>query len=440
MLVERKGIVMEARNYKIPESRLEELRNGLQSINKRAAKLGVQPVEFDVGEYEIVEVKVKGSQKPRLVKYFHVTIIGETPRIGGWEFCAAIDHTYGVDAGNIIKSVPGIKVPAKYRSLEAVCEHCGKNRKRNKTYLLRSDDEWKQVGSTCLKDFVGSAARDPNSLAAYCELLVRWLEGVELSERDDDGYGFGSGFVYDNLDRVLAITVLVIKDNGWVSRQTAKDSFSPVAATSDIVAGLLYGKEEVEISDEAWAKARAAIAWGVEIAEDVDSNYLHNVRVLCRAGVVGFRELGLAASIIQAFDRAQEKERKRARPESNWFGTVDKREVFRLKVVGVSYSDGYYGLTTIVRFEDEAGNDAIWFSSSTPHCASIEQVDGVDALVNHEIEHADDDVLYVRATVKEHGQYHGRKQTVLSRCIVTKYDASSKAVKKYVKELASVAY
>ena len=90
---------------------------------------------------------------------------------------------------------------------------------------------------------------------------------------------------------------------------------------------------------------------------------------------------------------------------SNYVGEVgDKIEkVVTLKRVNFfSTNYGYYGTTVgIYSFEDENGNVIIWKTASAPEM-------DVDAKMT------------IRGTVKELGEYKGVKQTVLTRCKITK--------------------
>jgi hypothetical protein len=82
------------------------------------------------------------------------------------------------------------------------------------------------------------------------------------------------------------------------------------------------------------------------------------------------------------------------------FGTIGKREVWRLRVVFTKAIDSFYGVTYLHIFVDAEGRQAKWFSSS---------------------ERLDKDATYdLKGTVKAHEVYDGRKGTVLSRCKVVK--------------------
>ena len=71
-----------------------------------------------------------------------------------------------------------------------------------------------------------------------------------------------------------------------------------------------------------------------------------------------------------------------------------------------------WGLTTLVMFRDAVGNKAKWFASGS---------------CGFEV----DSVVTVKATVKDHEEYRGSRQTTLSRVILATETEVAKAAKKH---------
>ena len=68
-----------------------------------------------------------------------------------------------------------------------------------------------------------------------------------------------------------------------------------------------------------------------------------------------------------------------------------------LTVTKVRPFDSYYGVKTLVVFEDEPGNLLNWWASCN-------------------VDHLEEgDVVTIKATVKEHGDYKGTAQTIIKR-------------------------
>jgi hypothetical protein len=160
-------------------------------------------------------------------------------------------------------------------------------------------------------------------------------------------------------------------------------------------------------SEEAEAKAKVIVAWAKALKDRENLNdYLHNLTVIANGDVVTWNKMSFAASMVNAYRmdleqieyKAREAKEKAEHPASNYFGEIGKRENFTLTVEKVIISEGFYGVTKIHLMRDEKGNVAKWFSSNA---------------------RLDEGETYVlKATVKDHEEYKGEKQTVLTRCAV----------------------
>jgi hypothetical protein len=80
-------------------------------------------------------------------------------------------------------------------------------------------------------------------------------------------------------------------------------------------------------------------------------------------------------------------------------GTVKERRFFEATLKVITGYDGFYGYVQVFIFEDADGNNLVWKTTSLPSIV------------------ADDKgkVFKFKATVKEHSEYNGRNQTILTR-------------------------
>ena len=112
---------------------------------------------------------------------------------------------------------------------------------------------------------------------------------------------------------------------------------------------------------------------------------------------------------MKEVEKAEQKritaERRARSNELGYFGEVGKR--YKNEKVDSVEEIGYYttqfGITVIYRITLESGYELTWKASSTPH----------------ELEDENMEVDKVTFTVKEHGEYKGYKQTVVTRCKFT---------------------
>jgi len=227
---------------------LDRAQEKIAKLAKRAAKLKVAAPSLTVVgshiEYECVEEmfggevqyswsKVKpmptaswGRRPTGAVRTkHHVVLTGiRTVKLGGWTFLATLDHELGED-NTVIRMVPGNDgaLPTEYRHRGNYCDHCRRAQARKQTFVVRHEDgRLHQVGSTCIKDFLGNDA-------------VKCLAEVELAGLAagylDEGEGHGRATSWD-LTEYLAWVCKEIRENGFVSRKEARDR-NGVTASSD---------------------------------------------------------------------------------------------------------------------------------------------------------------------------------------------------------------
>lgn len=405
------------KQYEIPQVNLDQLERKIAQLNKVADKVGAEPVQMTIVETTTKEIK-KGNvwtdlwteRKTEIIEIVIVEISGQAPKFDGWTFAGTLEH---LETGNIVRGIQGFEIPEMYRTTPPVCDHCQTNRKRNDTYLVVSDDgEWKQVGKSCLKDFTGHSS--PQKLAAIAEFLADLDLVVENIISDGAGR---VEFMADPI-RVLAITSAAIRLWGWTSKSKS-DEGNP--ATADTVGSWVIDSREkndkwfsakgkpisnrngdpAETNEADYDLAKNALQWANELT-DLGNDYLWNVHQVAQAPGWTYRQFGIGASIIPAYKKAMEKAAEREREqaqgrESQHVGEIKKRQQFDgLELVKVIGTPGYYGTTWIHKFIDPNGNHLVWFSSSVA---------------------LDDGLTYSgKATVKDHNDYQGIPQTVLTRC------------------------
>lgn len=410
---------METTTYNIPAENLERLTAKLDTLIKRAVKLGCEPPTYTIGEaFERVTVRREEANDFRfdgeegvdfggyeeVVTYYPFTVSGVAPKIDGWRFAATCDYA---EPPVIIRAlVTDIEIPTRYRDCGPICEHCRLTRDRHECVILvHEDGRIMQVGKSCLKDFLGH--KSPERLAEMAELL---------RDLDDDCRGFGSSEAMPDpsLHNVLTWTSSVIGRLGWVSKANADEDTGKASTASAVMSTMskyiecckkrerfpfpLPSKLDAE-------RATNAIAWVKALTPS--SDYEQNiVAVVARTGV-SHRNWGIAVSIMAAYDRVMADRSKRAAGE--FVGTVGRKvncactkksckcAPIKVTVVRVIPLPDYgYGDSYIHVMRDASGNTLVW---KTGICLRT----GFD--------------YSLTGTVKEHEDHikYG-KQTHLTRC------------------------
>lgn len=318
--------------YEIPEGNLPELNRRVGRLNRRCEKLGLEPIRIEITGAS-VEKKfhrqnpMVGQSKTFLIKFLPVEVSGVSPKLDGWEFIATLLQEEG---GILLAGVPGApEVPISFRDPEMAgeCDHCGHDRYRKVTHVIRHEEsgEWKRVGSACIKDFLGH--KDPHQIARLAQQLAAFKQTIMGMQDPDTGWGSGSSIEQRRpLDTFLAWVASVVRHEGWMSRSKAWQSDGQ--ATVDRVISLLDGPgpfsdsrlvrewkadlEALEPQEEDHELAGAAIEWAQ--AEWLDqeprdlNDYERNMQVALAGESVGTKTVGLAGSLIAAYNRHLEKQ------------------------------------------------------------------------------------------------------------------------------------
>lgn len=405
--------------YRIPESNLRQLAEKIEKLNKKAAKLACEPITYSVKDIETITIQ-HGRNAGKVFKWAHILLIGESPVLEGWRFIATLQHMQDVP-DNIIRTISNeFDIPAQFRDRK-ICDHCQVNRYRRDTFLVQhiaSGMLW-QVGRSCLKDFLGH--QDPHRVAQICELMVQLHSYTKaLEDFDPEDYDFEKERVIGqprymlDLQAYLVHVSCAIRAHGWISKSKARESFDAIP-TCETAYSLMMDLNNPHVPAEVKAKlpkpigadeimADECIQWLEELdvrsRDEVLNDYLHNLRVIGSQGAIEMNMLGYAASIVMAYCKEKGKllpgqAALHNRKESRHLGEPGKREEFFMRLSAIKHLEN----SSLLTFEDQNGNIAKWFCSNF---AKLKINEGSWYLF--------------KATVKDHGEFKGVKETRFNRC------------------------
>jgi len=405
----------------VPRQNLAALEAKFLKASRKAVKLGMPAPKLQIfeGEMEIRDVILETFNDRRELKiaFVPVTFSGEIPVIQGWNLAASVEHSRIQENEinyNTVRMVPGFDDHHDLRTCDPTCDHCGHNRFRKNTYLLRNSEtgEFCRVGSSCLKDFLGDV--DPSFVVNSVNHL-KFLDTF-MDEFEHVGGSYTQEF---DIAEVLTLTNAVIRAMGWLSRGKAMDLGG--MATADFVneventfpANYSYEMKEIVNSIDADDKqlAKDSLAWigSFDLADPSLNDYLYNCAVCAKRVLITDKDFGIACSIIASYRNKLAQETKAAQEkeiqkDSNFIGELKER----LRDVPVTFMkewtfDSSFGICTIMKFMDADGNVIMWKTGSYEQLVSGEK-------------------FTITGTVKKHDIYRDVKQTTLSRCILTKVD------------------
>lgn len=364
-------------------------------LNDRAARRGwTGHLVLEAERVETTEVNDGGIEVTKVE--FAARITGQAPKYNGWEFLAVLDW-YSAGGELITRVAPGVELDGiidRTALVAGACDHCGLVRDRKDIYLVRSESgETKQVGSTCLKDFLGWNT----------SLVFVYEDETDSMFRDVRGSG---GWVDYDTETVLMVAWALIKANGFRpasfdGRTTKGDTLqvldprSPEARklAADILPTLPECKAQV-------AQIREFI---LSDQFTGGSEYVVNLKVALAASYVTARLFGLVVSAPQAWAKAIERDltRKAQRAElvNEFVGQPKDKLAVKVTVKSIRFIDNGYGVTTLYTMVSDTGHLFKWFSTRP---VLGEEVTG--------------ELLSLTGTVKAHDTYEGTRSTVLTRC------------------------
>jgi len=397
----------------ILKSKKDAFIKNVKKFNKKASKLGAAPMVPEFGEERVHTFYASEAAEVMGVKtkipYINVTVEYEIPKYNGWRLISVFDYedykdeaTDEVTRAVFTSTVPDETLPAAYQDKDEIhCEHCGHNRFRVKSFLVQHDSgEYKEVGSTCLKDFLG---HDPRNF-----LFHAGIQDV-IKELEEEYGSLGSSDVmsYD-LEGILCLTSAVIKKYGWTSRSEAYESNGGVTATADNVAYFLHTdpdkidvNDRVEIVDEDREIALKTLAY-FKTLENQDNDYIMNCIRVIKMNRVSDKRLGIACSMIPVYRRHLEKQIQAENElPSSWFGNIgSKLQECPVVCTFKTHVDTQFGTSVLYKFIDNDGN--IYKTFYSGHTWEVEQ----------------DENVTLWGTVKKHDEWNGKKETMLTRCKV----------------------
>jgi hypothetical protein len=390
--------------------RLPEAQSALDKLVRKAARLGVKGVGYTVGrawEQEKVYLDASGFRRRYTEYWTDLEVSAEPLKVGDYTFVARLEVT---PDGTLVDGVPGAALEPKWMTWAGDCEHCRVNRRRSHLFVVQDAKTGRQmaVGRSCLRAFLGTDT--PSEIAAH---FAFWGEVSETGEESTFG-GFRTGFTQP-LDLILAMTSVAVRMFGWCSKaKAAERECESTASHVYFVLGRPRPRDSRplgELWDRMWKERSAqdeetaakVLAYIRSDAFSGEGEYAHNLKILFqRDCITDEKRLGLIVSAYAAWMKTQAKPEVPAPVrEQQWVGEVGQRlkalpvELLDYRVIG----ENAYGNVVLVTFRTQEGDLLKWFTGASPRESVHTQV-------------------RLTGTVKAHNEYLGRRETLLTRCVI----------------------
>lgn len=326
-----------------------------------------------------------GTFDTRNYEYVTITIDESIIKLNGFNIIGRIDDV----EGSII--VSGMSDMSKYRNVSMTrCDHCNTARKRNHLVLLSNKESEVVVGSTCLTDYTGHA-----SALSYLS-SISWIMNLQETL---DAEGFCSVKAKSeviNIKSLLNLGVSVVRKFGYVSStkafETTKESTKSIVASTLFDRELSYGADWITESDK--ETAAKVIEW-FETSKHQDSDYFHNVSIFMEKGYVPLRFIGYIVGLIPWFKKATEE--KTENIQSIHIGAIGQKKVrLTIELVHSVFIGAYaYGAAPSYMHVFRSGSNMVRYNTTTEFEVGM--------------------IYEVEATIKDHTEYKGNAQTVITR-------------------------
>lgn len=382
---------MESTTFSIPTFRKAAIETRLNKLTRKATRYGNTDIGFQFGETYVTEMTTSEGDKIN-VEMIDVIVSGEAPKIDGWQLLARVEL---MGSENLIHQVPvsGLTADEQFRHHNGYCDHCNTARYRKDVYVLSDGEKQIAVGRNCLRDFLG--IDDPKAIvnrAQFFEMVNKEFE------QDEEFSVSGSGFF--RLNEMLTVAAAYIRQEGYISK--AKQLETGLSTTGESAKYALSGYPEYQIEtndqDSQWAEKTIQF---FRSTDSFNNTYLDNIRVLIKQDIVDPRHVNLIASSVITVQRELAKKENASKNTSEFVGVVKQRlKGLKLTLTKVIFlGHGPFGSSFLHLMEDAKGNVFSWITTN-----KMQVAEGTEVCLD--------------ATIKQHKEYNGINQTVLTRARV----------------------
>lgn len=360
----------------------------IQSIIRQVNKYGFS------ADYKVISREVKKVPCYRVDGYTK-TKIGETLvqvvnyefnmpdfKVGDYTPVAVIEHNVVVnceDAKNMVHLINNFEgAPKSWWMIDGHCDDCNDSYSRKKTVMLLNNEtgDFRQIGTSCLKRYLGITCFNvihnfmtveelvEEEVAVYCDFLPRESKYVETKKL--------LGCIYDVYDAM----------GGYVKNKTIENAWKEAIESNN------------EISESAKERAQSTINFFRNLDVENLNNFARDVRTAVLTEYIGCSGYLAYAPMLQ--EKLMFKtEQRNIELESSYIGNIKDKLELNVIVTNCTGFESQYGYMFINTFRDDNNNVFIWVTGTKSYDVGSK--------------------LKILGTVKGYKEYNGIKQTVLTR-------------------------
>jgi len=381
----------------IPKRKLQDFQKYVEKLNRKAKKYNFPPIAWKIEKefHGVTSFIYEENLKYVNEDYVEIEINDIKIKIGNY-YLAGIVESVGLDKlENGYKHVitfkriptddviPDFNIQEKHK--ENNCDHCGIDRFRTKTFILYSKKEnmFKQVGSTCLNDYIGLKTAMEYAEYLACIVYIKDNFNDDLEKFYDDNLAVLNFIVF----RAKSI---IDKEGRFVSKKEAFERNMPRMSTA---AKVIDKEVKINLSKEEIEKMESEVLNIIDTIKNINptNDFEKSIKALCDSVYIFRNNIGLACAAVKYYIDLK----CNTNNKSQWVGNIKNKIESKMFLEKISSFGGCYGEIFIYKFIDGDGNIFIWKTSDK----NIEK-----------------GWYNIKGTIKEHKEYKSEKQTILTRC------------------------
>jgi hypothetical protein len=391
----------------IPEYKVDDFIKHIEKINKRALKYDIDPIQLtliDKDELTIKDEHIYGGEITILRNIYDAIMPKSTIMVNGWTVIGVVDTSSNVPIVHNFTDYE--KVPEEYISLDIVCEHCYKHRKRTKAFIMKSEDgEYKSVGGSCLKDFTG---HDILKNYEYLDIVNDLFNQYEDEDKDD--FNAHKEYWRYPINSLVAYSIYIIEQHGYVS---SKDSgIKNIESTKSLVMRSIANGID-RIDHKYFIKAEEIIQWFKDNYSKLPNNdYIYNLNSILNNTNVRLKLIGYVISFyafyLNQIKREEVEKNKNANNNTNYeyYGNEgDKFSVSNIRIKDIISGESSFGPYIIAIMTDQNNHMFVWNTNPKTFNKNVSTDDIYKKTFAN-----------LSGTIKEHKIYNGKFQTIVTRC------------------------
>lgn len=362
----------------------------IQSVIRQVNKYGF-PADYKVISREVKRVpcyRIEGYEKVKL-GYVLTQVVNyefNMPdfKVGNYTPVAVIEHNVVVncdDVKNMVHLINNFEnAPKEWWTIDGHCDDCNDSYSRKKTVMLLNNEtgKFRQIGTSCLKRYLGITCFNvihnfmtvdelvEEEVAMYCDFLPRENKYVETKKL--------LGYVYTMYDAMGGYIKDKIIEGAW------KMATNPDAA---------------EVPEFAMERAQNTIDFFKNLDSEDLNDFARNIKAAVLTEYIGCSGYIAYAPMLQEKLMAKI-EQHDTELKSEYVGNIKDKLELNVVVTNCTGFDSQYGYMFINTFKDINSNNVfIWVTGTKAYDVGTQ--------------------LKIMGTVKDHKEYKEVKQTVLTR-------------------------